>query len=303
LDKSTKIAVAVSGGVDSVYLLHWLIDNGYKNLLVVHFDHNLRPESSKDAEFVKSLARKFNLPYAGASTCVRCYCKSEKVSIELGARELRHKFFKQVQSYGYPIVALAHHANDQAETVLFNFFRGSALTGLKGMEELSSHGLWKPLLNVTKSEIISRACEMGLEWREDSSNGLSEYDRNYLRNEVIPGLEERREGVVKVINRQAEHFSDLNDFVNESVELWMDAHIRQGSFLARDWLKAHKVIRGTVLAKLWDKAYGDRKGFKSTIVRDVEAWLSSNPDGGTKVYFGAKFILTIRKGSVSIIKV
>ena len=81
MDKSTKIAVAVSGGVDSVYLLHWLIDNGYKNLLVVHFDHNLRPESSKDAEFVKSLARKFNLPYAGASTCVRCYCKSEKVSI------------------------------------------------------------------------------------------------------------------------------------------------------------------------------------------------------------------------------
>ena len=194
-----RYLIGVSGGRDSVALLHWLLSTGYKRLVVCHLNHQLRGRSSDaDARFVEKLAVASQADFELGSVDVRALAKKRMISIETAAREARYAFFaKAVQDHRCDTIFLAHHADDLVETFLFNLIRGSGLTGLTAMRDVSTRDLddikrliiVRPLLSVWRKEIDNYVRQHRLNFREDATNKDLTPIRNRIRNRVIPYLE------------------------------------------------------------------------------------------------------------------
>ena len=193
--KTRRHLVAVSGGADSVALLHLLIEAGFSNLVVCHLDHGLRGKQSKsDARFVASLAKAHHLACEIGHENVAALAKEKSLSLETAGREARHRFFAHcARLHRCPRILLAHHADDQAETMLWNLLRGSH--GAKAMREVQpivAEGkkleLIRPLLGVRRHDLREFLVSRGLTWREDASNAENFTARNRLRNEALPLL-------------------------------------------------------------------------------------------------------------------
>ena len=192
--KTKRLLVGVSGGADSVALLHLLLEAGFRNLVVCHLDHGLRGRAStEDAKFVTRLAAKLTVECVVNQADVRGRMAARGESLETAARHARLEFFAECAvKFRCRRVLLAHHADDQAETVLWNLLRGSH--GLKGMHEEQRLGekldLIRPLLGVRRAELVEWLKSQGHRWREDASNGQPIAVRNRLRNEALPLLGE-----------------------------------------------------------------------------------------------------------------
>jgi len=190
--------VGVSGGRDSVALLHWLLERGYKKLIVCHLDHQLRGTSSgRDARFVEKLASQCDVDLEMGRANVRALAAKQKMSIEAAAREARYKFFAQVaKQRRTQTIFVGHHADDLVETFLINLFRGSGTTGLGAMREISKRRVddvdltvVRPFLGIWRSEIDEYIAAQQLKFREDESNKDLAALRNRIRRRVIPYLE------------------------------------------------------------------------------------------------------------------
>ncbi len=189
--------IGVSGGRDSVALLHALVAQGHRELIVCHLDHGLRAESVVEAKFVRALAKRWKLPFVVKRENVAARAKRRKQSIETAAREARYAFFARTAAEQHcPRLLLAHHADDQVETFLFNLLRGSGSAGLGGMAAHSERAIegveleiFRPLLGVWRSEIDAYIAAHGLAYYEDLSNANPRHTRNRIRHEILPELE------------------------------------------------------------------------------------------------------------------
>jgi tRNA(Ile)-lysidine synthase len=195
VSKRKKLLVGISGGRDSMVLLHALLAAGFKNLVVCHLNHTLRGRSSDaDARLVVSEARRLNLPVEHAKARTAEFATSQKKSLELAARELRMAFFDECAArVKTKSLVLAHHADDQVETCLFNFLRGTGAAGLGGMKPVSQLGkltVYRPLLGVTRPQIEAFRKQHKVRFREDATNAGLEHTRNKLRHRVLPLLAE-----------------------------------------------------------------------------------------------------------------
>ncbi len=193
-----RYLVGVSGGRDSVALLHWLLERGYKKLIVCHLDHQLRGISSgRDARFVEKLANQCDVDLEMGRANVRALAAKQKMSIEAAAREARYKFFAQVaKQRRTQTIFVGHHADDLVETFLINLFRGSGTTGLGAMREISKRRVddvdltvVRPFLGIWRREIDEYIAAQQLKFREDESNKDLAALRNRIRRRVIPYLE------------------------------------------------------------------------------------------------------------------
>ncbi|HYR23795.1 MAG TPA: tRNA lysidine(34) synthetase TilS [Chthoniobacterales bacterium] len=193
-----RYLIGVSGGRDSVALLHLLVERGYKKLIVCHLNHQLRGRSSDtDARFVQKLAAKYNVDLELESTNVHAIAAKEKMSIETAARDARYKFFAQMtKRRRTQTIFLAHHADDLVETFLINLFRGSGATGLGAMREVTKRRVGdvdltvvRPFLGVWRNEIDRYVRKHRLKFREDASNKNLAPLRNRTRRRIIPYLE------------------------------------------------------------------------------------------------------------------
>ncbi len=199
IPRGGRAIVAVSGGVDSVVLLEVLYQVGSAlgfELIVAHVHHGLRPEADLEEEFVHQLARERHLKFRSSRIAVAHEASKTGESLEMAGHRLRHAFLAMIAlEQEATLVALAHHADDQAELVLLRLLRGAGGDGIGGMRFLDRSpsdarvALFRPFLEVKKGEIIHFAQEQGLEWREDASNGCREILRNRIRHELLPGLE------------------------------------------------------------------------------------------------------------------
>jgi len=189
-----RYLVAVSGGCDSVVLLHWLGRLGYRKLRIVHVNHQLRGAASEgDARFVKRLAKSRELE----AHIVRASLQGVG-SLETEARELRYGAFARIgREIRCQRLFLAHHGDDQAETILWNLMRGCGLDGLSGMAPRSERRidgrrmeLLRPLLTLSREDLVAYARAHGLRWREDASNRDLAFTRNRIRHELIPLMEQ-----------------------------------------------------------------------------------------------------------------
>ena len=191
LPNDRRYLVGVSGGRDSVVLLHWLIERGYRRLIVCHFEHGLRGRAGKaDARFVARLAETHGLPFESGAADIREIAREKKQSIETAARNERRAFFARVaRRRRCGTIFLGHHADDQVETFLLNLFRGAAGRGLGAMRSRSQHGaleIVRPLLGVWRSEIDDYVAEHRLKFREDATNEELDARRNRMRHKIIP---------------------------------------------------------------------------------------------------------------------
>lgn len=196
-----KVAVAVSGGVDSVVLLDKLVKISKKHdisLCIINVDHNIRQESADDSLFVKTLATKYGLEFFGFSVNALEYAKEQKLSEETSARILRYKVFDGFDGADY--IALAHHMSDQAESILMHILRGSGAKGAVGMKSVSGKYV-RPLLGISKEDIIAYAETNGLKYVVDKTNFENDKTRNFLRNEVFPLLKKVNSRVTENICR------------------------------------------------------------------------------------------------------
>ncbi|MDQ3551665.1 MAG: tRNA lysidine(34) synthetase TilS [Bacteroidota bacterium] len=182
--------LAVSGGVDSVVLTE-LAKQANLNFSIAHCNFNLRGEESKrDEGFVQQLAEKYNIPSHIKQFDTNSFAIENKLSIQEAARKLRYDWFDELRKENnFSHIIIAHHADDNIETVLMNFFRGTGLNGLTGMAAYyDSKKIMRPLISVRRKEIEVFAQKHNLPWVEDSSNAEAKYTRNYFRNELIPAL-------------------------------------------------------------------------------------------------------------------
>lgn len=210
------LLVAVSGGVDSMTLAEKVRLSG-EPFAIAHCNFGLRgEESDSDEAFVRNWADAHGLPCHVRRFDTRTYAARESISIEMAARRLRYHWFGELcRRFDYEAVAVAHNANDNAETLILNLLRGTGIKGLMGMKadgfipdpDFSDIPLKRPLLGLTRDEIEAFAREHGLSWREDSSNALNDARRNIIRNLVFPVFREINPSFVQTLNRDMERFA------------------------------------------------------------------------------------------------
>ena len=211
------LLVAVSGGIDSMCLAEKVRLEGGP-FAIAHCNFHLRgKESDGDEAFVKAWADANGIPCHVRHFETSAYAAEQGISVEMAARRLRYHWFGELcRQHGYSGVAVAHNANDNAETLLLNLLRGTGIRGLLGMKaegfipdpEFSDIPLLRPLLGMTRVEIEAFAAEHGLSWREDATNALNDFKRNKIRNLVFPVFREINPSFVQTLNRDMERFAE-----------------------------------------------------------------------------------------------
>ena len=186
--KGKPVLVALSGGADSVALLRVLLEGGC-DCRAAHCNFHLRGEESmRDERFVRDLCQRLDVPLSVKDCDVAAWQRKHGGSVEMACRELRYTWFEQERErQGCDLIAVAHHANDQVETFFLNLMRGTGLRGLTGMERQSGN-IWRPLLGVSRGEILDYLASIGQNYVTDSTNAQNDYRRNRIRNIVLPAI-------------------------------------------------------------------------------------------------------------------
>lgn len=226
--RGDHVLVAVSGGPDSVALLsalHTLREAlGVAQLTALHFNHHLRGRDSEgDQGFVEALTRRLTVPLVCSQGDVKAHQRQHRISLEMAARDCRHRFFREtLVKLRAQCLAVGHTANDQAEEILLRLLRGTGPSGMAGMLPSTPEGIIRPLLGVTRQEILEYLGESGLPHRNDASNLEPFCQRNMLRLEVFPRLESAFHGqIVSTLSRHARLARDEEDYWREHLrDLW-----------------------------------------------------------------------------------
>ncbi|MGB4590537.1 MAG: tRNA lysidine(34) synthetase TilS [Clostridiaceae bacterium] len=222
IEEDDRILIAFSGGADSLALLYILDELKDKLGITIgacHLNHMLRGEEAREDEsFCREIAESLAIPFYSKSEDARAYSEANGVSIEVAGRELRYAFFKEIMvKERYGKCAVAHHMNDQAETILLNLLRGTGLNGLSGISAKRDEFI-RPLLFLSKKEILVYLKERNLRAREDLSNEENIYQRNKIRNEMIPYIEKNfNPDFVRTLARMADTLTEDMDFIDMEV--------------------------------------------------------------------------------------
>lgn len=334
----SPLVVGVSGGVDSITLADMLYRQGIADFAVAHCNFRLRgEESDADAEFVRDWCETRGVKFHHIDFDTVGYARLRKVSIEMAARELRYGWFATLcKKHGYRSVAIAHNADDNAETLILNLVRGTGLRGICGMKETSVQNvaaspelaaaigcseedfpetlnIRRPLLGMTRTQIEGYARRHGLRWREDRTNKDSAYKRNLIRNEIIPLLERLNPSAVKVLNRDMKHFTEVQAIVDDyfnggddtedvesfAVESPADDSDRCDECSSDARLRDRIVLR----SKGWRYAlflYLERYSFNSAVIGQIEELLDSGRTVSGKIFYSPTHCLVMTNSSFII---
>jgi tRNA(Ile)-lysidine synthase len=275
-----RVVVAVSGGIDSMVLLDLLfsLDDYRLKLVVAHLNHLLRgEESEQDEEFVRESAGRYGIPCLVDRVDVRTLARSKKQSLEEAGREARHRFLEAVvRQQGAEAAALAHHADDQAETVLLRLLRGSGAAGLAGMSPRSG---WKvrPLLDATRGQITGYAAARGIAFRDDSSNTDRRFLRNRVRHDLMPVLAAYNPAIARTLAATAAILAADDDVLTGRAEQRFDllATVSVGEILfpVAELLHDPDAVRFRLYRRAIRELKGDLRSISCRHLLDVDRLL------------------------------
>ncbi len=311
LIKDSPLLLGVSGGADSLALMDGLIVLEF-NLVIAHLDHAIRPESEQDADFIEALAAKNCLPFVRKRVDVPALAEDEGLSLEEAARVVRYRFlFDQAQQHAAQAVAVAHHADDQVETVLMHFIRGAGLDGLSGMSYRRLMPQWtqaiplvRPLLGVWREEIDFYLLTTGLSPRVDETNQDRTYFRNHLRHELIPKLETLNPQFRKIVCRTADVLAEENQYLGTlASSAWEDCYVshtaewvvfQQRKFITLPTALKRRVLRRAILLL--------RPGLRDIGFDAIERGVTviNREDVSSEVDLAAKLSLVVVGGQVIV---
>ncbi len=291
IKSNDRIIAAVSGGADSVCLLHLLVrlrEEYGLHLRAVHVHHGLRgQEADRDAAFTKQLCRTFTVPCTVLFADVKGYAKEHSVSEEEAGRILRYRLLEQEaiawemeqeikqekELVGKPgdkaeggvvKLATAHHGDDSAETILYNLCRGSGLAGLGGIQPVRGR-IIRPLLGVSRQEILAYLKEQGLTYCEDSTNQSNDYTRNRMRHIILPAMEsEINSQAGRHICQAGEKIRQAHEFLSDTAKNWIASHMEGDKGLVPDsLLQEREIVQSYVLGEVLADTAGSRKDLSS----------------------------------------
>ena len=282
-----KYIVAVSGGVDSMVLLHILHQLPSVQIIVAQVDHGMRPDSSEDQAFVAEQAAKMGLQFHATSL------ELGSNASEATARQARYAFLELVKAEEKAVaIVTAHHEDDAIETAILNLARG---TGRRGLSALASTArLRRPLLNFSKAEIIAHAKNQKLEWREDSSNTDQRYLRNYIRHTVIPKMTtEQRQEFIKIINKAKSVNQDLDSLLDDALQL-----ITKDNKIDRQVLQQLPNNAAKEILTAWWRRHDFRNYESVTVVRAFQAMKRGR--NGSVVPLKKHWYLTVNRTDLAL---
>ena len=310
--------LAVSGGVDSMCLADmWLRCFGVESCAIAHCNFSLRGEDSDgDEALVTDWAQEHGVRLHNVSFDTVQYAGENGVSIEMAARELRYRWFGEIcQEYGYQAVVVAHHADDNAETMVLNMVRGAGLKGISGMNPVSplpfsrhprfDRGfLLRPLLTFTRKQIEGHALAWKVPYREDRTNASTEYRRNSIRHEVFPLFERMNPSYVRTLNREMTYFKDASDIVDQ----WCRAQLPH--VIARSeatWQSVPLAISTPALLAIPQWRYLlyyilEPYGFNTSVLESLESLLTSDRTISGKRFESEDYVLQTERDSLVITK-
>ena len=209
--ENDTVLCAVSGGADSIVMASVLIELNYK-IAIAHCNFKLRgKQADKDEQLVKKFADNYELSFHSTLFETEVYAQQHKISIQMAARELRYEWFEQLRKeFNYSVIATAHHLNDQIETVLLNLTKGTGLKGIKGIQHKKGN-IIRPILQLKKEEIFKYAEKEKLKFRTDASNNDNKYERNLIRNKVVPILKTINPSLLNTFEANINHIIDANE--------------------------------------------------------------------------------------------
>ena len=216
--KDKKILVAISGGIDSVVLTH-LLHHLEFNIVLAHCNFTLRgKESDADEQFVKDLANKLGVICQTSVFDTHTYAKKQQLSTQMAARELRYKWFEKTRiEFDLDYIVTAHHLDDNLETFLINFIRGTGLNGLTGIPEIKGK-IIRPLIPFSRKEIEVYASENNLSWREDASNKKTAYQRNKIRHQIVPLLRQMNPNLLNSFQKTTNNLKESQSIINNTID-------------------------------------------------------------------------------------
>lgn len=265
-----KIVIAVSGGADSLALADLLFNVRQRfnlELCIAHYEHGLRGQPSiDDAVFVEKFAENLGVKFFCEHGDVKTFAAENKISIETAARKLRYNFLCRVKrELNFDAIALAHHANDQAETILMRLLRGATSAGLAAMKfsvDSEEYGLLlRPLLRFKKIELESYCSARGLIPRIDATNFETDATRNKIRLELLPALEKFNPNIIDTLCRLGEISAEESNFIKVETEKIFLHVVKKNSvgqleLLRGEFLKFHKALQRAIVKKFLDEVCG-----------------------------------------------
>lgn len=276
--KGDKVLVALSGGPDSVCLIHCLYRLKHElniEICAAHVNHCLRgEESDKDEQYVVQLCKNLGVTLFKTRVDVKAYEKRHGVSCEVAGRNLRYEFFNKIkEENNIQKIALAHNANDQAETLLMRVMRGTGIEGLCGIRTVREGFYIRPILNITRPEIEAYCLDNSLNPRIDKTNLENIYSRNKVRLELIPYMEDNfNKDVIGALNRLAHNMQMDNEILeklsNEYYERYCYVHENK-VIISRDAFKEHHSILTRIIRKALTNLSGDTYNFEKDHIYSV----------------------------------
>lgn len=267
LKKNDTVILALSGGPDSVFLLEMLKKLPLK-IIAAHVNHHLRKESDKDQKFVENLHKTIT-----KSAKIAELSRKNKAGIEETGRKIRYKFFQKLaKTHKAKYILAAHHADDNLETIIHNLTRGTTLKGLAGMEELNKN-LFRPLLEITKDEIITYLNLRKIPYLTDKSNKDTTYKRNDIRKNIIPHLKKLNPNLPKLLAKNSKNLREVDDFLEKEAQKWLK---KNKNLDAKKFRLLHPALQKTILKELHKTHAKTTKNLESIHFEEVLSLINNN---------------------------
>lgn len=285
IKKGDSIVVGLSGGPDSVCLLHVLSSLREEhdiNLYAVHLNHMIRGEEAlRDEKYAKDFAKSLNVPFISERIAVEEYAKQNKMSSEEAGRFLRYRLFNEVaEKNGASKIALAHNMNDQAETMIMRFLRGTGISGLKGINPVREGRYIRPILSCTREEIEAYCREKALNPVIDSTNAESIYTRNKVRLEIIPYIRKYfNPNIILNLFNNSEIIRDEDDLINKiSMEKYQEIKVSDG-IRTEDFNSLHIAMKRRIIRLLIEEVRGSLNQIESKHIEECMDFIESSGTG------------------------
>lgn len=296
INEGDSVLVALSGGSDSVFLLHMLCDISEKygiSITAAHVNHKLRDTADRDMHFCQKLCDELNIPLKILTCDIRKEAKEHAMSEELYARKVRYSFF---ESLNFDKIATAHNKNDNAETLLFNFMRGTATCGLCGIPYMRGN-IIRPLLDMKKSEILEYCEKNGYEFVTDETNFSEVYTRNKIRLSLIPHIEQNfNENFVNTVTANSALISDDEDFLEKEAKKLYKCEV-----LSEYSKTMHPAMLSRLIQHYYKDKTGSRQNLSAGFIKSIISLLEKDKTG-SKADLPSGFYAYISYGKLFIEK-